>query len=274
MRPTSKSIVVVSLVISLTLHVLVILLVDFRPKHDSNSTDSTQSVSLILTAALTNTEVLERPSVDSHLQEAVIDPDSGIAELRNELDQASIHHTQAVSTSSVDVDQSHQIVTEPVIDSRDPVLEPSTLATPYFESTHLSVQDLINAVTATAQELESEHSITRNSGDTTESTEEDYYLRAWLRKVQRIGELNYPQEAIENNIYGKLTLYVSILSDGSLEEVKVTKTSGSEVLDDAAVNIVNLAAPFAAFPESMRKKTDQLEIVRDWEFRKESEPTD
>ena len=63
---------------------------------------------------------------------------------------------------------------------------------------------------------------------------------------------------------------VAILPDGSLKEVELLESSGHQVLDDAAIRIVRLAAPFAPFPDELRQTTDVLEIIRTWQFRKNS----
>ena len=63
---------------------------------------------------------------------------------------------------------------------------------------------------------------------------------------------------------------VAILPDGSLKEVEVLESSGHKVLDDAAIRIVRLAAPYAPFPDELRQSTDVLEIIRTWQFRKNS----
>lgn len=95
-----------------------------------------------------------------------------------------------------------------------------------------------------------------------------YYLQSWRRKVESVGNLNYPEEARRDQLYGSLRLMVSITPDGALKEVRVLDSSGFKVLDDAAVRIVRQAAPFAPFPEEMRQSTDVLEIIRTWQFRK------
>ncbi|MDP2155303.1 MAG: TonB family protein [Sulfuricella sp.] len=92
------------------------------------------------------------------------------------------------------------------------------------------------------------------------------YAEDWRAKVEKVGNLNYPEEAKRQKIYGSLTLTVIIKADGSLMSVEVTKPSGHKVLDEAAIRIVNLAAPYAAFPEDLRKDTDELGIVRTWTF--------
>lgn len=92
------------------------------------------------------------------------------------------------------------------------------------------------------------------------------YLDAWRRKVERIGNLNYPQEAKEKALFGSLILHVAVRADGSLEGVRVVRSSGHEVLDQAAVSIVQLAAPFAPFPDDIKAETDVLDITRVWQF--------
>ena len=92
------------------------------------------------------------------------------------------------------------------------------------------------------------------------------YLDSWRRDVERIGNINYPEKARQEKLYGSLRLLVAILPDGGLKEVKMLESSGQSVLDDAALKIVSLAAPFAPFPEELRQTTDVLEIIRTWRF--------
>ena len=63
---------------------------------------------------------------------------------------------------------------------------------------------------------------------------------------------------------------VAVLPDGSLMEVEILKSSGHQVLDEAALRIVRLSAPFAPFPDELRETTDVLEIIRTWQFRENS----
>jgi protein TonB len=92
------------------------------------------------------------------------------------------------------------------------------------------------------------------------------YVEDWRSKVERIGNMNYPEAARRQQIYGKLTLTVNIRSDGSIENVEINKSSGQRILDAAAQRIVKLAAPYAAFPPDIRKETDILSITRTWTF--------
>ena len=110
--------------------------------------------------------------------------------------------------------------------------------------------------------------IRRLSSVSARRTSDAYYLDSWRRKVEQVGNLNYPEEARRERLYGSLRMLVSIKPDGQLKEVRILDSSGHKVLDDAALRIVRLAAPFAPFPEEMRQSTDVLEIIRTWQFRK------
>lgn len=92
------------------------------------------------------------------------------------------------------------------------------------------------------------------------------YIEDWRIKVERIGNMNYPQAARQKNIYGKLQLSVSIRADGSVERIEVSRSSRQPILDAAARRIVKLAAPFSPLPPDIRKDTDILTITRTWTF--------
>lgn len=92
------------------------------------------------------------------------------------------------------------------------------------------------------------------------------YVEDWRVKVERVGNLNYPDEARLKKLYGSLRLTVHIKSDGTLEKVDIDRSSGSKILDEAAVRIVQQAAPYAAFPDDIRRDTDILAIPRTWTF--------
>jgi len=91
------------------------------------------------------------------------------------------------------------------------------------------------------------------------------YEEGWRAKIERVGTLNYPAEA-RGKLYGNLRLTVTLRPDGSIEGVELDRTSGLRVLDEAAFRIVQMAAPFAAFPADIRKDTDLLVITRTWFF--------
>lgn len=92
------------------------------------------------------------------------------------------------------------------------------------------------------------------------------YVRNWIDKVVRVGNINYPSEARQANIYGNARILVSLRKDGTVKELAILESSGSTVLDDAAIRIVRMAAPFAPFPDSLKEDVDELEIIRTWVF--------
>jgi len=94
------------------------------------------------------------------------------------------------------------------------------------------------------------------------------YVEDWRLKVERIGNMNYPEEAKRQKLYGNLQLTVGIRADGSLESIGINRSSGIKVLDDAAIRIVRLAGKngFAPFPPDISRDTDILHITRTWVF--------
>ncbi len=90
------------------------------------------------------------------------------------------------------------------------------------------------------------------------------YMRAWSDRVQRVGNLNYPERARQHKLYGDLLLTVGINRDGSIHSITVIQSSGQPILDEAAERIVRLAGPFPPLPAST--KVDELYITRTWEF--------
>jgi len=92
------------------------------------------------------------------------------------------------------------------------------------------------------------------------------YLDSWRRKIEKIGNQNYPERAKIEKIYGNLTLKVAINQNGTINRVSIMKSSGQKLLDDAAIRIVRLAAPFKPLTDEMKKDTNVLEIIRIWRF--------
>ncbi|MGB0128387.1 MAG: TonB family protein [Rhodocyclaceae bacterium] len=104
-------------------------------------------------------------------------------------------------------------------------------------------------------------------GARTSEAVEAQYVEDWRHKVERVGNFNYPAEA-RGKLYGNLVLSVAIRADGEVESVDISRSSGHKVLDSAARRIVELAAPFGAFPPKLRQNVDILVITRTWAFTK------
>ena len=92
------------------------------------------------------------------------------------------------------------------------------------------------------------------------------YMEAWRAKVERVGNLNYPEEARRRKLSGSLLLEVALNADGTINEIMIRRSSGEKILDDAAIRIVELAAPYAPFPQNIKQETGVLHIIRTWQF--------
>jgi len=96
------------------------------------------------------------------------------------------------------------------------------------------------------------------------------YMRQWINRVERIGNLNYPDQARREKLSGTLILDVVINADGELVKADLRQSSGHQILDDAARRIVQLAAPYSPFPPKLRQQADVIHITRSWEFLNDS----
>lgn len=92
------------------------------------------------------------------------------------------------------------------------------------------------------------------------------YMDAWRARVERVGNIHYPEEARRRGLSGRLVLNVAVRADGSVRDIQVLRSSGDRILDEAAIHIVELAAPFQPFPEDVREDYDVLNITRTWVF--------
>ncbi len=105
----------------------------------------------------------------------------------------------------------------------------------------------------------------KNIGTRAEEYRFAQYVEDWRQNIERIGNLNYP-DAAKGRWYGSLVLTVTILADGQIKDVEVNRSSGVQLLDEAAKRIVRMSAPYAAFPGDIRRDTDIIEITRKWTF--------
>ncbi|MDP3142045.1 MAG: TonB family protein, partial [Methylotenera sp.] len=129
--------------------------------------------------------------------------------------------------------------------------------------------DRLEAIIAKQQDEYQKRPKKRFLGARAKEASDAMYLDAWRQKVERIGNMNYPEAAKAQKIYGQLRMTVSIRSDGSIDSIVIDKSSGSKILDKAAKDIVNMAAPYPAFSPEMKKTTDILGITRTWTFTQE-----
>ncbi|OEC41739.1 energy transducer TonB [Pseudomonas sp. 1D4] len=145
--------------------------------------------------------------------------------------------------------------------------EPETPPAPVFDSAQLSseIASLEAELSQEQQRYAKRPRIHRLNAASTMRDKGAWYKDEWRKKIERVGNLNYPEEARRQRIYGSLRLLVSINRDGTLYEVQVLESSGQQVLDQAAMRIVRLAAPFSPFTGDLAD-IDRLEIIRTWRF--------
>ena len=92
------------------------------------------------------------------------------------------------------------------------------------------------------------------------------YMQAWVAKVERVGNLHYPEAVRKLKLKGDLLLIVGIHQDGSVESITMKRSSGMPELDEAAMEIVRIAAPYTPLPANIAKDVDVLHITRTWRF--------
>lgn len=195
------------------------------------------------------------------------------------LPQVAVPDDRLTATIEPELPSEPQVLAEPETESEftrvpepEPILEPEPVPAPptvtaaqILASRNLEIAELTTRIQHSSVAYANR---TRRKAVSASTREYKYanYLEAWRRKVERVGNLNYPDEAKRHKMYGNLILHVAVRADGSVERVRVLRSSGFEVLDEAAVRIVELAAPYAPFPPDIRAETDILDITRTWQF--------
>jgi protein TonB len=263
-----------ALFIAVILHALLILGVGFT-KGDREFTDDTPSLDI----TLVNTRSENAPENADYLAQANQDGAGNVTErvrpqdAQQSIDLGATGVTRlAVEPTPPEVpDNARELTVEdetgaapPVVDSQPtppmPVLTAEEMISRGMEIARLSAE--LNQL----QKVYSER--VRHKHITASTSEYKYasYMHDWITKVERIGNLNFPDEAVRGRLSGKLMLDVALRPDGSIVEMNLLRSSGFKVLDDAAQRIVRMAAPFAPFPEDIRGETDILHIKRIWVF--------
>ena len=184
-------------------------------------------------------------------QEVIPDPMSTVPETT--LDQRELLTTISATEDQVTAED---VVAEEQLDA------PLDAANKSYDELAKEIASLEARIAMEKQELARRPRVKRLTSVSTKSAAEAAYLNMWRQKVERIGNANYPT----TSVFGALRMLVIIRQDGTLKEVRILDSSGHKILDDAAMRIVRLAAPYQDFTVDMRKQYDQLEIIRTWQF--------
>ena len=159
---------------------------------------------------------------------------------------------------------------EVLVDTQEEEPEPlvSAAIDPEIRTLNQSIASLEARLDQQQQAYAERPRVKRLTSLSARAAEDAAYLHNWRSKVEAVGNRYYPTASSRYGIYGDLRLLVAIRHDGQIDTIEVLSSSGHAVLDEAAIRIVRLAAPFEPFPASLRETTDRLEIIRTWKFRK------
>jgi len=266
--------VTLAMVFSIALHAFALFGVAFVLPDPRSATDVMQPLHVVLV----NSKSKSRPVKADALAQANLDGGGNTKEdrqaktmLPNVGDDEKVTPEQAARQVAHLEEESRRMLTQLL--SEHQVAQPKLMKQPSL--TALSADDLMQRSLEIAR-LEAQ--ISRNNdyyqkmprrkfiGARTQEYRYAQYIEDWRVKVERIGNLNYPDQARREQVYGKLQLSVSIRTDGSVENVEVSRSSGHRILDAAAVRIVKLASPFSPLPPNISKDIDILTITRTWSF--------
>ena len=244
-----------TLFMALALHAIVVLGITFAPEPPRSSAQTSQK------GSGTEEEPVEmttpQPSEISQPEVAEVQPEPpSRVEPRQEQEQPVVQ-TQAQNERQV----SEPSAAEPASDEPLPVKEKKSLM-----ERSLEIASLEARFDQQRRAYAKKPRVMRVTAASTLKSTNAWYVQNWVSKVTRVGNINYPTEARRAGIYGTLRMLVSMKKDGTIKELAILESSGSSVLDDAAIRIVRMAAPFAPFPDEMRENVDELEIIRTWVF--------
>ncbi len=227
------------LIVAALLHVFILLTIDFAPiinaiKHIKEHSQRAVSISLEKSAPPTHANYLglfdHIGSLNTELQDKIESQDSHTF-FFTPLVKYSIENTdKIIALQGDDFSLSHAQTDPP------PLIQP-----------HILRKKIISAAT--------------------HQHEDAAYLYRWQQYIEAVGSEFYPQEALQKNITGKVRLLVALNKEGQVQEVVVRQSSGSRLLDAAALAIVQKAQPFEPIPISMLQEHDRIEIIRTWDFR-------
>lgn len=202
-------------------------------------------------------QAAQHKAEQSQAQKRVTDLEKQARELMTQLQANKTVVTQSVQkTSAQEVQTGQQQTPSKAIDVHD-------MASAAME------MDRLEALIAKQQDVYQKRPKRKFIGARTKEYKYALYVESWRQKVEKIGNLNYPEAARNLKLYGQLQMTVSINADGSIESIELNRSSGHKLLDEAAKHIVELGAPYARFPEDVQSEIDILSITRTWTFTKE-----
>lgn len=279
--PRNDRLLATAIGLSVAIHI-VLLLVHFQPIILKNWNDKGPPIEV----ALVNAKTLAKPTKADVLAQHNLDGGGNTDENRRAKTPLPVlpknSPDQQVAVATQKVEALEQQAKEMLTQLRSiPVAPPTQQPTDAREKPELPTSSELMQKTLEAMRLEAQIAKEMDAyqkrpkrrfiGARAEEYRFARYVEDWRTKIERIGNLNYPEAARQQKLYGSLLITVSIRSDGTLENVEINRTSGNRILDAAAVRIVEMSGPFAPFPPDIKRDTDILHITRTWTFTKADE---
>ncbi len=266
-----------TLFIALSLHIVFILGVGFS-QSKANQSESAPSLDIIIA----NTESPEEPDEADYLaqsnqkgggnQEEKARPGAPVS-APSPLNQQGLSDRMQIQQAANEIKlekiyyinqrEAEQKITHRKNSDSSKIKNSNTISIQQQRRDIASLQAEIRKITQAYAKRPREIALTASTKEAVEAG----YLAQWVRKIEHIGNLNYPAEAEVNKISGSLLVNVRINAEGNIIDINISRPSGYSILDQAARRIVNLAGPFAPFPAKLREKADQIVIVRTWDFK-------
>ena len=234
-----------------------------------------------LEVALVNARSLSKPTKADLLAQANLDGGGNTEQKRQAKTPLPAlpetpRHNVAVASARQEVleNTTHEMLTQLRSPTAIPMPEPKPLAEPeptVSPTANDIMQKTLEAIrleAKIARDMDEYQKIPRRKHIGAQAREYRFarYVEDWRMKVERVGNVNYPSAARQKKLYGSLILTVFIRANGSVEKVEVNRKSGKRILDAAAMKIVEMAGPYAPFPDDIRRDTDILSITRTWTF--------
>ena len=258
---------------ALILHLVLLLGLSFTLSSPSRPMTSME----VTLASYANADVPDRADFLAQAnQSGSGDGRDKIAEVTS--DTLSEFQSEQQSVSPQQRQNASQQTSKPILTTRDPGYvpqainerQPNELLMPAEQSVEeIAQQYSIGAIRAKLDQLNQTYSnmpkVTRLTSVSTKTAQEAAYMNYFEARIETVGNINYPLEARAQRLVGSVQLIVVILPDGSVERVQISTSSGSKILDQAAVRSVKLASPFNAFPRELRDR-DEVHVIRTWQY--------
>lgn len=270
-----------ALFVSLALHLAIIFGVGFTTPEAPRPAKAEQSLEVVLVNAKSQTKPVVADALAQHnldgggntdekrraqsplpvLPEQKAEADVKLALRRVEQLEREARQVMTQAKAKAEVESAPPIKPAPVAEAKS---EPSPSASEIMQKSMEIAR--LEAKISKSWDAYQQRPRRRFIGSRTQETRFARYIDDWRQKIERIGDLNYPQGARDKGLHGRLLVTVAIRSDGSVEQIQIERSSGHKILDEGARRIVELAAPFSPFPENIAKDVDILHITRTWTF--------